>query len=92
MTKEEMIKEERIAIRSKAIEKMLALFPEAAYLSNDVEWELLKALIDGKAQTADEAVEVVKPMVDVIEITAEGTTRKVVYMPSGPSSNFITVY
>jgi hypothetical protein len=87
-----MTKQERMDVRDEAIKKMLALFPEADYLSSDVEWELMKPLAKGTAFTADKVVEMVKDKVGVIEITAGGETQKVVYLPESPKSDFIQPY
>ena len=87
-----MNKQERMEVRDEAIKKMLALFPEADYLSSDVEWELMKPLAEGTAFTADKVVEMVKDKVRLIEITAGGETIKVVYMPESKSSDNITPY
>ena len=87
-----MNKQERMEVRDEAIKKMLALFPEADYLSNDVEWELMKLLVEGKANTADEVVAMVKDKVEVVEITSCGETQKVVYLPESPKSDFIQPY
>lgn len=87
-----MTKQERIEIRNEAINKMLALFPDADTLSSDVEWELMKPLAEGTAFTTDKVVEMVKDKVGVIEITAGGETIKVVYIPESKSSDNITPY
>ena len=87
-----MTKQERMEIRDEAVKMMLALFPEADYLSDDVEWNLMKPLAEGNATTADEVVDMLKDRVQVIEIAAEGQTRKVVYLPETQSSDFITPY
>ncbi len=78
-----MTKQERMAIRDEAAKKLLERFPEADNIADPVEWELMKMLVEGTADNADEIVDKIKDQVEVFEHSGCGVTTKTICLVAG---------